>query len=327
MCQKTNTAQELPAGKPSKMNSSSPESTKKSRTYGVMMAFTAVLVWGVLMILLKVASNNLSPVLVVWVRFTIAFPLLFSLLKLGKMEPTRIFRAPPILAFVAALMLASNYYFFLKGIALTGPSDAGMLIQTAPIMLALIGVIILGERFSFRQCIGLAIALGGLALFYYERRVYTIANEHHILGCILTLIAALSWAIFSTIQKRLSQYWSPQYTNLLAFGVSSLLFAVIVPWSEFSQITFEIALVLLTLGLITVCGYGALGEALKAIPASLVSVIITLYPLITLVVMNILSRLQVSWIEPEWVSTLGYVGAVAALIGVMLVVFRPGEEG
>ena len=77
---------------------------------------------------------------------------------------------------------------------------------------------------------------------------------------------------------------------------------------------------LIYLGLNTVLAYGSLALAIKLTEATRVSVIITLNPIITFVTMAILSRMNVSWIEPEAFTLMGVFGALTVLAGALLVI-------
>ena len=69
--------------------------------------------------------------------------------------------------------------------------------------------------------------------------------------------------------------------------------------------------------------YGALAEAVKYLPLSLISVIISLNPLITLLGMKILPAMGFANLQPDPVGMLGCWGGAMAVTGVTLVVYRP----
>ncbi len=77
---------------------------------------------------------------------------------------------------------------------------------------------------------------------------------------------------------------------------------------------------LVYLGLNTVLAYGSLALAIKCTEATRVSVIITLNPIITFASMAVLTRMEVSWIEPEAFSILSILGALTVLGGAILVI-------
>jgi len=63
-----------------------------------------------------------------------------------------------------------------------------------------------------------------------------------------------------------------------------------------------------------------LSLALKYMEAGKVSVLLIMNPIITFVIMGVLTWLQVSWIAPEHFSVLSILGALLALSGAILVV-------
>jgi drug/metabolite transporter (DMT)-like permease len=79
-------------------------------------------------------------------------------------------------------------------------------------------------------------------------------------------------------------------------------------------------ILLIYLGLNTVLAYGSLAMAIKLTEATRVSVIITLNPIITFITMAILSKMEVSWIEPETFSLFSLIGALTVLGGAILVI-------
>jgi len=79
-------------------------------------------------------------------------------------------------------------------------------------------------------------------------------------------------------------------------------------------------LILIVLGLNTLLAYGALAEAVECIPLSLISILITLNPLITLGGMWILNTLGVGTLPTENISWSGYLGSGMAVSGVVFVV-------
>ena len=80
------------------------------------------------------------------------------------------------------------------------------------------------------------------------------------------------------------------------------------------------------LGLNTVVAYGCLGLALKYTEANKVSVVITLNPLVTLLTISLLSYAQVSWVSPEHLTYVGYIGAVLIVGGSVIVLRKPKKQ-
>jgi drug/metabolite transporter (DMT)-like permease len=136
----------------------------------------------------------------------------------------------------------------------------------------------------------------------------------------LVLGGGLSWTIFATFQKILIRKIRPNQLNLFIYGFCSLALLPLVKFSRLQGMPGTNWYILMYLGLNTVLAYGSLALAIKFTEATRVSVIITLNPIITFVTMAILSRMEVTWIEPEAFSVLSILGALTVLGGAILVI-------
>jgi drug/metabolite transporter (DMT)-like permease len=218
------------------------------------------------------------------------------------------------------VFLAANYYLMTAGIHLSGPSNAAVLIQLAPLVLVLVGVFAFGEGLTRRQFLGIVIAGLGFLLFYKDNlQSASDANNYSWAG-INVVLAALAWVAFMICQKILIPRYSPQALNLIVYGVAGLILLPFVEWSGFSHLSLGGFVLLILLGLNTVFAYGALAEAVQRIPLTLISVITALNPLITLMGMKLLSSYFPGNLEPGEPSAMGYWGALLAVTGVVTVV-------
>lgn len=296
----------------------------RERRVGLFMAGSCALMWGFLAIAMKIASEEVPTATIVWFRFTLAFAALA--LMIGARDPgrLRILAAPPLLGLIAALALLGNYLGYMAGLALTTPSFAQILIQTAPLLLAVAGVLIFRERLSRFQALGALLAAGGFALFYYDQHQAQVVPQDTLMrGNLMLLGAAIAWATYAVLQKLLVlRGRAPQDLNLLLYALPAL---VLVPWVDF-ELLFAMSpglwLLMLFLALNTLLAYGALGEALARLPAYQVSLIITLNPLITLATMAGLRAARVSWVPADQVSWIGYGAALLVVLGIAQVLRR-----
>ncbi len=281
------------------------------------VAITALL-WGFLPILMKIALQEFSGGSIVWFRFTFAFIVLFLFLKFQKKRPESIIYSPPGFGVLAGIFLAGNYYYFLRGVEVSSPSNAGILIQIAPVLLVFLGVVLFKERLNWRQGIGLAIAAVGFVLFYKDQsrqwgsEVYTEAS-------ITMVAAAVLWAGYMVFQKKLSVAYEAPHLNLLVYGTAALVLIPVATWAEFNNPNFGSWALIAFLGVNTLLAYGCLAEAVNHIPLWLISVVITLNPFITLTVMHILPLVAPDWVAPEMIGLWGYIGACTAICGVVMV--------
>lgn len=69
-----------------------------------------------------------------------------------------------IAAFVAVFPSALAQQFFMRGVDLVGPSQAGIFVNLVPVFAAILAVLVLAEPFAFYHGVALALVLGGIAL-------------------------------------------------------------------------------------------------------------------------------------------------------------------
>ncbi|MGV7221532.1 MAG: DMT family transporter [Nitrospinales bacterium] len=302
----------------------SPSKENKHYYRGMAMAFSTAFLWGFLPIFLKVALKYFSSQTIVGFRFLFAFVVLGAILIFRSEQPSKILMRPPLIGILTGILLAGNYFYFLEGVNFSGPANSGVLIQIAPAMVAIAGVFLFKERFSKQQAIGLFMAGVGLYLFYVDRvsqvtdmEIYSQANLYIFIGAVL-------WAGYMICQKVLCQDYKAQHLNLLTYGIASIMFVPWIIWPELSGLSLKAWGLLIFLGVNTILAYGALAEAVKYIPVSLISVIITVNPLITLFATQFIDDIFPGMIPPESVGVSGWFGACAAITGIILVIRKKG---
>jgi len=291
------------------------------RIYGILYAGTAALVWGFLAIFIKISLNDVSLAVVVWFRFSVAFGILFTYFIVKDRPKLVIFRKPPLLLILAALSLTFNYLGFAKGIQLTTPSNAQIFIQLGPMLLAVVGILVYKERLSLRQVSGFIFAGAGLTFFFRDQLTNLLGSEDiYINGVIWVIIAAIAWAVYASLQKKLVETFHAQQLNLIIFGLPMVMLIPFVDFSVFQAFTPGLWILLICLGIITIIAYGCLAEAFKYIEANKISVIVAVNPIITFVTMAILGSLEVDWIDGEVTTMYGIFGALLVIFGAILVV-------
>ena len=289
---------------------------------GVLLASITAIMWGFLAVALKVSLDFASAGTTVWFRFAFSFvALLLFMLRREPAKVVAVLRRPPLLGVLASLGLASNYVGYMHGVALTGPSNTQVIIQLGPLLLIVVGAVAFDERMRLAQLVGLGVAALGFGLFYYDQlRLLWASAGNFNTGNAWILFAAVAWTLYGALQKHLVHLWDPRQVNLVLYGVAAILIFPLCNFHEFVHMSLGTWVLLALLALNTLVAYGALAEAFKLAPANVISVIITVNPIITVVSMAILGAMHVSWIAPEAISWRGYVGATLALAGVARVV-------
>lgn len=292
----------------------------QNHTKGTIYAIITALFWGVLAIALKVADPLADPATIVWFRFFVAFIFLAIWQAYREPESFRILIKPPLLLIVASLALSWNYIGFMFGVHYTTPSNAQLFIQAGPVLLAIAGITFFKEPVGRTQILGFILAIAGLAIFYSQQLQVAGKGTGYTKGVLLTLSAAIAWGVYATLQKKLVSKYSPHALNLFLFGLPILLYLPFIKLGPLLHLHWGWWFLMLFLGLNTLFAYIYVASALKYTDASKVSIIIILNPLITFMLMAILSAIHVTWIKSENFTVLSVVGAFVVIAGAILVV-------
>jgi len=277
--------------------------------------------WGVLAIALKVASKAIDSPTIVWFRFSLAFSGMAVWALFNDPKALKILYKPSLILVISTLMLAWNYMGFFGGVQYTTPGNAQVAVQTGQVVLAIFGVVFFNEKLSLVQGLGFLLALIGFWIFYQQHLTALPANKsEYTKGMLLTVSAALTWAVYAAMQKKLIRQHPVTTLNLFIFGLPILLYLPFANFESLAHLSLGYWLLLIFLGANTLISYVCLSLALKYMEAGKVSVLLIMNPIITFVIMGVLTWLQVSWIAPEHFSILSILGALLALFGAVLVV-------
>jgi drug/metabolite transporter (DMT)-like permease len=293
-----------------------------NQTKGIFYTLITVLMWGVLAIALKIALKKIDSPTIVWFRFSLAFSGMFVWMAIKNPEGLQILYKPTWLILLSSLALAWNYIGFMLGVQYTSPSNAQVAIQSGPVLLAVFGVFFFREKISRMQIIGFLLAILGFWIFYRQHvGAVPVGQEgQYTKGMLITFTGAVTWSVYAALQKKLVLHYSVGTLNVFIFGLPVLLYLPFVNFASLGSLSFGYWVLLVFLGANTLISYGCLSLALKYLEAGKVSIMLVLNPIITFILMGILTWLQVSWIEGEHFSVLSIVGALIALSGAILVI-------
>jgi len=289
---------------------------------GIFFSIVTALLWSVLPIFLKITLQDFHAGTISWVRFRFALLILAAVMQWKAYRPLNIFRKLPWMGVLGGACLSANYYWVTLGVDLSGPSNMAVLIQTASIFLVLAGVYVFHERLAFSQTLGMVIAGSGLFIFFNDQQSHIQEVRDYYYADFLIVLAGLVWVGYMVAQKFLSRKYGAQSLNLLVYAVATLTLIGGVEWTDFTRAGLTAWLSMIFCGINTLLAYGALAEAVKYIPLALISLIISLNPLITLLGMNILPAMGFAGLQADPIGSLGYMGGIIAVGGVVLVVYR-----
>ena len=303
---------------------------RKNQSKGILFALVAGVMWGTLAVALKITLNRytLSAFTIVWFRFALAFLILAGVLIIKRPSLFRVFYKPPWKLIGASLCLGFNYFSYMTGLNYTTPGNAQIFAQLGAVLFAVAGIYIFKEKINWRHVIGFIVVAIGFALFYWEQLGAMANQSNYIIGITWVIASSVAWVFYAIWQKDLSMRYSTNQLNLFIYGICTVLFLPATIMSGFSSLDFPGWLLMLFLGLNTLIAYGSIALAFRYLESSKVSVIITLNPVITFIIMYFFSVFNIQLIAHEHFSLLSIIGATVALAGSIFVILftRPKME-
>ncbi|MDD4032550.1 MAG: DMT family transporter [Bacteroidales bacterium] len=281
-----------------------------ARIYSFLAFFTAV-IWGTTFISTKILLNSgLTPADIFLIRAVIAY------LVLCLLHP-RHFQPAPIRdewVFILLGVFGGSLYFLTENTALniTLASNVSLIVTTAPIFTAIGAHFFVKEESLTRNLwIGAVIAFAGVFLVVYNGNFLLKINP---LGDILSLSAAMLWAVYSILLRRVDRLYPTLYITRKIFFYGAL---TLLPWFLYQPFTWnvvvlsrpEVWLNLLFLGVIasSLC-YVVWNKAIRVMGSIRTNNYIYFIPFITLLTAAIFLH--------EKLTVFSLLGAVLIFLGV-----------
>ena len=124
---------------------------------GFVLALFTTMLWGTLPVVIKPLLASMSTITITWYRYAVSAILLTAFLRWrGKLPIPADLRSIAPWLVGAVICFAGNNLLFLAGLNYVGPSAAEVVIQLAPVVLILAGILIFKEPFSVLQWLGIA---------------------------------------------------------------------------------------------------------------------------------------------------------------------------
>lgn len=279
---------------------------------GRLMALMTVLIWGTTFISTKVLLNVFQPVEILLLRFVLGFTALLVAYPRVLRGTSRRQEA----VFAAAGLCGICLYYLLENIALTMTMacNVGVLVSAAPLFTALLSRLFLKEeRLGRGFFLGFALAMAGIALISFNGA----RLELNPAGDLLALLAALVWACYSVLTRKISGFGYPTILTtrrIFFYGILFMIPALFLfecQWdlSRLASPVYLFNLLFLGLGASAMC-FVTWNLAVKALGAVKTSVYIYMVPVVTVVASVLILK--------ERVTALSGMGMVLILAGLLL---------
>lgn len=281
---------------------------KSKDAAGQLLALICVILWGTSFIVSKDLMQTVTPVQLMWLRFILAYVMLWLL------HPVWRFHLKEEAQFLVISLFANTLYFLAENTALhlTQTANVSILVTTSPIITAiLLRIFCHGEPLSRRKLMGFAIAFLGV-IFVVLNGV--MALDMHPVGDLLAITAAFFWAIYGILVRRCNDRFNSFLITrkLMFYGIltSTPLLLADEPVSLADLLTLKSVMALLYLGFIcsALC-YLMWNYAIKQIGALKTNLYMYAVPLVTLLAGALFLK--------ERITLMGAVGIALVLAGMV----------
>ncbi|MGZ9226338.1 MAG: DMT family transporter [Anaerolineales bacterium] len=289
----------------------------KTKLIPYIEVFFAVVVWGASFIATKVALADISPITIVWLRFTMGVVILGFAVAIRRQFALPNKTEWGYFALLGFLGITLHQWLQSNGLITSEASTTAWIVATTPVFMASLGWLVLKEGLGWVKVFGILLAFMGVLIVVSDGDITSISiGKFGAPGDVLILISALNWAVFSTLSRRgLKSYPASLmmfYVMSLGWIFTSLLFIPSEGLSEIPRLTLNGWIGILFLGIFcSGLAYIAWYDALQALSAAQTGVFLYIEPLVAVVVAALVLAEPVTW-----ASLLG--GAVI-LMGVWLV--------
>ena len=267
---------------------------------GHVSALVTILIWGTSFISTKILLIDFRPIEIIFYRFGIGL----LVLMIAYPRRLKVTNKKEELMFAAAGLCGITLYFLLENIALTytAASNVGVIISVAPFFTALLANWLLdGEKPKANFFIGFIAAIMGISLISFNGIAVLELNP---VGDILALAAAIVWAVYSILLRKISQFGhnTIQTTRrIFCYGLIILtpvlfLFQFEFGFERFARPSNALNILFLGLGASALC-FATWNFAVRILGAVKTSVYIYLVPVITVVASVIVLGERVTWMS------------------------------
>jgi drug/metabolite transporter (DMT)-like permease len=228
----------------------------------------------------------------------------------------------PKLALCALFGIAINQLFFFKGLSLTHPINAAVLMISTPILVLIMAAFIIKEKITGTKALGIAVGMLGTFLILTMGKKLSFSSDTF-LGDILVFVNASSYGVYLVLISPIMRKYNPVTVIKWVF-LFGLFMVLPFGYSEFTQIewnSFPPHVVWSTAFVVIGLSYFAYLfniTALKYVSPSVVSTYIYLQPIVASAFAISLGKDHLDWIK--------VVSAILICTGVYLVSKKPKAQ-
>lgn len=288
---------------------------------GHLAAFGTIVIWGTTFISTKILLAAFQPIEILFFRFVLGF---FALCIVSPRRMKKLDGRQELTCAAAGLTGVCLYYL-LENIALTYTlaSNVGVILSVAPCFTAILTRLLSPGEEPLRPSFfaGFAVAMIGICLISFQGGAVAI----HPIGDLLAVLAALLWAVYSVLTKKIGSFGCPTILatrRVFFYGLLFMLpclFLFDMRWdlTRFANPVYLFQILFLGLGASAFC-FVTWNFAVRVLGAVKTTIYIYMVPVITVAAAALVLH--------ERITGMAAVGAVLTLAGLAVSEYRPKHK-
>ncbi len=195
--------------------------------------------FGTIVVAVKHISPSLiHPISLTAVRISVTTLLFWGLYAIRPVKTGISKKDYPLLFFCAMAGIAVNQTFSMRGMSLTSPIHASLLVLTTPIVITLLAAWFLKERLTVFKISGLLLGISGGALLVLSRDISARAGDDQSLGDFFIILGAIGYSFYVITIKPLMEKYKAMHILQWVFLFGAF---VILPlgWSDLKEVNWS----------------------------------------------------------------------------------------
>jgi len=270
-----------------------------------------VIIWGATFVVVKAALRDVSPILFIALRFTLATAVLLAAFR-GAALPWRSWKTAGAGA-LAGAFLFSGYVFQTMGLRLTTAPRSAFITGLTSVAVPFLSALVFRVKPQVSEVVGVLIATAGLALMTLPGVLGPMG-----LGDLLTVCCAAGFAAHIVTLGHFSEKMSYELLSVSQIAAAAVLGWTLFSWVERPRVAWRPAVVwgILIRGLLaTALAFSIMAWAQRYVSPARTALIFMLEPVI--------AWLTSYWLAGEGLSGRAAAGAALILGGVAMVELKP----
>lgn len=230
----------------------------KQELLGAICLTLAASIWGGMYVVSKYVLNFVPPLTLVWLRYIVAFVVLFIVLKRveakNKKEVALGQKDWPLLAWIGFIGYFLSISFQFLGTKLSDAHTGALITSATPAFIIIFARFVLGEKFTARKVVSLLLATIGVVIVIG----WDTHTGSYFWGSIILVGAAITWALLSVYVKLASNTLSSLTITTYAIMFALVFTTPAMLWElQSNEVYFQSTLIILGilyLGIVSTAG-------------------------------------------------------------------------